>query len=1103
MSSTRITIVSSLEHCYYTFQQVVFSNITIINISLIIYLILRNSGDIEINPGPVQPSIRICHSNVRSLNKIKMDHINFDLCPIFDIICLSETNLHAGRKVDFSLDLPGFQPPFKLDRNDREWGGVCIFVSDTIGAIRRTEFEHVDIECIWLEIKCLNNKKFILSCCYRPPDSGVIFWENLQEVIDDVKTSNIHDILITGDLNADPNDRNWNKLNILTQANNFTIHINEPTRITRTTQTILDQFVSNIHDRIKNVSVFEPIATSDHCTISCEILFGIIRKKTYNRFVWDYSNGDYVSFRKDLTEAPWNDCFTDSDINLVTEAWSNQFLNLANKHIPSRLVKIYPNDKPFYTSYLRKLKKKCTKAHKNARRLNTAYLWDIYREIRNNYNRSVEESKIAHELKLRSYLWENKNISPKKWWHLAKSFLGQNKKSSYPPLIENNNIFVGNTEKAELFNNYFVHQATIDTVGVSLPYKDPPLTQLTKINFVPSDISDLIKCLDTTKASGPDLISNRMLKEAANSIVPSLYRLFQSSLDSCSFPDNWKTANVTPIHKKNDPKVTGNYRPISLLSLVGKLLERVVFKYLYNFLHENNLITVKQSGFRPGDSTTNQLSHLYHLFCKALDDKKEVRVVFCDISKAFDRVWHEGLLYKLKNIGITGKLLKWFENYLHKRKQRVVIDGENSNWKEVPAGVPQGSVLGPLLFLIYINDLVDTVDSEIRLFADDTTVFVFVDNPVLSAEQLNKDLERMKEWADQWLITFSPPKTKSMTISWKKPKLNHPPLFMGNDQLENVNEFKHLGLTIQNDLKWGTHINNIVCHATKRLDIMLYLKYKLDRQTLEIMYFSFVRPILEYADIVWDHCGNKHSEQIEKVQRKAARIVTGGIVRTPYVTLLRELNWQRLSDRRKNKRLIQMHKIYLNETPKYLQDTIPQTRAQATGRNLRNAANTTEIFGRSETFKESFFPKTITEYNLLDPSIRCLPTVREFKNKINPKSKINNSWLFSGDRKTTVVHTKLRMNCSSLKAHLYNFNIILSSECECGHSFENNCHYFLECNMYIIERMEMMNSLNALGFDTHLDALLHGDHKKSIETNCSAMAIIFNYIKKSKRFDLI
>ena len=190
------------------------------------------------------------------------------------------------------------------------------------------------------------------------------------------------------------------------------------------------------------------------------------------------------------------------------------------------------------------------------------------------------------------------------------------------------------------------------------------------------------------------------------------------------------------------------------------------------------------------------------------------------------------LIHILKNIGITGNLLKWFENYLYNRKQRLVIDGESSNWKETPAGVPQGYIIGPLLFLIYINDLVDIVNSEIRLFADDTTVFVFVDNPVQSAEQLNNDLANMKEWADQWLITFSPPKTKCMTISWKKPKLDHPPLFLGDNQLETVNEFKHLGLTIQNDLKWSKHINNIVCNASKRLDIMLHLKYKLDRQNL-------------------------------------------------------------------------------------------------------------------------------------------------------------------------------------------------------------------------------------------------------------------------------
>ena len=202
-------------------------------------------------------------------------------------------------------------------------------------------------------------------------------------------------------------------------------------------------------------------------------------------------------------------------------------------------------------------------------------------------------------------------------------------------------------------------------------------------------------------------------------------------------PGLWKQANVTPVFKKNDPSDVSNYRPISLLNTIGKVLEKIVHKHVYNFLSEHQVITTLQSGFIPGDSTVNQLVDIYNTFCRALDDGKEVRAIFCDISKAFDRVWHKGLLFKLQSVGISGSLLQWFTDYLYNRKQRVVIPGVSSNWSSVEAGVPQGSILGPLLFLLYINDIVENINSSIRLFADDTTLYIIVDNPLHAANQLN------------------------------------------------------------------------------------------------------------------------------------------------------------------------------------------------------------------------------------------------------------------------------------------------------------------------------------------------------------------------------
>ena len=222
-------------------------------------------------------------------------------------------------------------------------------------------------------------------------------------------------------------------------------------------------------------------------------------------------------------------------------------------------------------------------------------------------------------------------------------------------------------------------------------------------------------------------------------------------------------------------------------------------KYLFNFFRDNNVITAFQSGFVPGDSTVNQLIDIYNTFCKALDEGKEVRAIFCDISKAFDRVWHKGLLFKLKSAGVSGLLLTWFSDYLNDRKQRVVLPGASSSWTSVKAGVPQGSILGPLLFLLYINDIVEDINSSIRLFADDTSLYIIVDDPIQAAEQLNLDLAKIHHWADKWLVTFNPGKSESILLSRKHNKPYHPPVLLNQTQIAEVNSHKHLGITFSND----------------------------------------------------------------------------------------------------------------------------------------------------------------------------------------------------------------------------------------------------------------------------------------------------------------
>ena len=309
-----------------------------------------------------------------------------------------------------------------------------------------------------------------------------------------------------------------------------------------------------------------------------------------------------------------------------------------------------------------------------------------------------------------------------------------------PMLFMNNECAETDIQKANMLNNYFASQATLDDDNRPLPHFTPVQHHLASISITIQDVKDVLRNLNVNKASGPDLISPRLLKEGAIILSWPLSIIFNRSLEQGYFPTCWKFGNVTPIHKKDDKSAPSNYRPITLLSSLGKAMERCVHKYLYNYIIENAILTPFQSGFVRGDSTTNQLLHTYHTFCNAVNSGKEVRSVFCDISKDFDRVCHRGLLHKLSGIGCSDKITSWFSSYLTGRKQRVVLAGHVSEWISVLAGVPQGSILGPLLFLIFINDIVQNLGCSIRLFADDTSLYIIVESPNGAAHSLNIDL---------------------------------------------------------------------------------------------------------------------------------------------------------------------------------------------------------------------------------------------------------------------------------------------------------------------------------------------------------------------------
>ena len=284
----------------------------------------------------------------------------------------------------------------------------------------------------------------------------------------------------------------------------------------------------------------------------------------------------------------------------------------------------------------------------------------------------------------------------------------------------------------------------LDENNATLPDLVPSIvrSQLNSISFSPLEVESILKTLAVGKASSPNALSNRILREIASEISFPFCSLFNQSLRTGIVPTSYKEANVCPVPKTGDLSKVSKYRSISLLNSEAKLFEKLILKYLFNHFRDNHLLSSLRSGFLPGDSTVNQLTYVYNTFSEALDCGKEIRAVFCNISKAFDRVWHAGLLHKLETNGVTEEVLNWFTNYLMDRKQRVVLPGVTSDWAFKKAGVPQGSILGPILFLLYLNDIVTDIGSNIRLFADDTSLYIIVENPVAAAECLNIDLNK-------------------------------------------------------------------------------------------------------------------------------------------------------------------------------------------------------------------------------------------------------------------------------------------------------------------------------------------------------------------------
>ena len=973
--------------------------------------------------------------------------------------------------------------------------------------------------------------------CYRSPSQTSVefndFSNKWEETIVNINNLSPTGSIFLGDFNVknsdwwagDTTDANGSEIKNIASQHGLQQLIDKPTHILPDSSSCIDlNFSSANHLSLESGVLPSLLPRCHHQITYCKIDFKIPFPPSYQRKIWDFSRADLVLIKRSMNMVDWDGSFEGLDISHRVAFLTETVINIFSNFVPNKIITIRNKDEVWMTAEVKKSLLEKGKIYekyvKNGRKSQDL---EVLIKAQSKCRKAVKDAKKSYYSHLGNSL-NDPSLSSKKYWSILKKFLNKKKAPRIPPVRDNrNNLVADVSEKANIFNNFFANQCSlIDTNSVLPPDILATNLKLDSIGLDEAKILSLIRGLNTNKAHGWDEISIRMIKICDESLVKPLMKIFQFSLDCNIFPDTWKKANVVPVFKnKGDKSVVKNYRPVSLLPIFGKIFEKCLYDAIYRYFEENNLFSNCQSGFREGDSCISQLLSITHDIMKGFDatPSLDTRGVFLDISKAFDRVWHDGLIFKLKTYGISGSLLLLIKSFLQGRSQRVVIDGLSSEWTEITAGVPQGSILGPLFFLIYINDLPNGLISKIKIFADDSSLFSLVLNQIQSSIELNRDLQSISEWAYQWKMSFNPDPAKQAVEVYFTRKLkppDPPDLFFNNVKIDAKNDQKHLGLILDRKLVFDCHLNEKLMKANRIIGIINRLRLFLPRDSLVTIYKSFARPHLDYGDIIYDYPGNStFSEKLESIQYNACLAITGCFRGTSREKLYDELGLESLKDRRFTRRLTFFYKIVKGFAPKYLSDFLPpqemEEEDEEENERRRERPPYRMPFCRTQSYRSSFFPNCIAEWNKLDKDIRNLPSAMAFKRAIlrfvRPKS---NSVFHVTDNMGIILINRLRLGFSHLREHKFrhNFADTISPICSCrANSNETNEHFLMHCSDYTVERLAMFNSLLQLDISliplnskTLSTVLLYGDPNFSKTQNQNILNISIKFICETGRF---
>ena len=873
---------------------------------------------------------------------------------------------------------------YSLVRKDRtrHGGGVAIYIHKSLHYEILSDESMSELEIIAIKIYLRKSKPIVFSTWYRPPSSKVEVFDLYEHFLSFIDGLNCDTILV-GDTNCDllsqPLTSMSKRYNELNDMYSFVqVNKTEPTRITNVTSTLVDHIITNCPDNVKKHGVLHN-GMSDH-SISYLIWYSKTSASPRLNSFRSCKNLDAEKFRDDIQNQAWSELTDCETVDEAVEVWQKLLLNVVNKHMPMRTKRVRDRDSPWMTSDIYKLMKKRDKLKKKACKLKDEKLMGEYRKLRNKVTAEIGKAKKRYYSDKLAEFNNSKNT-----WKTLKSVI-PSKKGDSSITINSGSV----AETANHFNNFFAE------VGSNLANKVPDIP-LARENVKPIEdsfeftavneivVNDIIRSLRNTKSVGLDDISIFVLKLCAREIAPSITYLINFSLKSGIFPKQWKLAKIIPIHKSGDKESPSNYRPISILPCVSKILERIVQRQILAYLHKNNILSPAQSGFRPKHSTVTTLLKVTDDWLHAIDKKEYTGAVFVDLKKAFDTVDCDIIIKKLNRIGINGMSSAWIKSYMSDRVCRTLVNNELSSESNITCGVPQGSLLGPLLFIIYLNDLVNCVKScQVQLYADDTVLY-FSHPSIHNVETaLQADLEKVNDWMSQNKLTVNHQKTVCMLFGSKVmlSKQNVLSISLQDSPLKQVRQFKYLGLICDENLDWNIHIDNMLQKIGKMVGFMGRLRRSLNESVVNLLYKSLILPYFDYGDIVYGSTFKRHTDRLQKLQNRAGRIILRikPMSHFSVAEMHNALNWNLLDKRRHDHSLIFMYKITNNLTPEYLRN---EFEAVTHSHSSRLGERFYLPKPRTEYLKKSFKYRCAKAYNELPVDIKSSSTLRAFRSKIS------------------------------------------------------------------------------------------------------------------------